>query len=268
MKIVAAETGWAASRQSLFWTTNDGAQWTDTTPRLAHKSQTILSVAFLDSSNGWVLMSCADRRNRNADDTCFEFANTNDSGKSWAIMHPKVVDPDPESGFSGAADLSFFDTLHGWAILKVNRSTAVSFGVTPRTEDGGKTWSSIQQPPIAESPRFTSANVGWLAGGPNHELYVSRNAGNSWETVSLPEPSGIGMTHGTDYDLPTFTNREHGFLPVRYEVGPEIGPDLSTLVLDSTRDEGRTWKQTAVLPKLPIAMLLEWYSPVSWPRVL
>jgi hypothetical protein len=73
MKLLTADTGWAATNKKLFWTTNGGARWSDITPRLEHKQQAISSVFFLDSSTGWVLLSCSDGRDLIADDVCFEF---------------------------------------------------------------------------------------------------------------------------------------------------------------------------------------------------
>jgi photosystem II stability/assembly factor-like uncharacterized protein len=172
-----------------------------------------------------VLLNCADHRSedldprKDPDDTCFEVASTASAGEAWSFSYPKALDPDPEAGFSGRSYLSFADQLHGWMILKVSRSTAVSFGVMLATEDGGKTWKQLRQPPIAEPFRFETARGGWLAGGPNHELYVTRDAGNSWQAVSLQKPSQVGPDRGTVYDLPVFENARNGFLPVRFKMG-------------------------------------------------
>jgi photosystem II stability/assembly factor-like uncharacterized protein len=248
MKLLNAQTGWAATNDRLFWTTNGGAQWMDITPRLAHKWQSLSSVFFLDASTGWVLMRCADRINEVADDTCFEIASTTNSGGSWSVVHPKIVDPDPESGLSENGYINFADPLHGWTILKVNRSTAVSFGIMFSTQDGGRTWEQLPEPPIAESFRFVSPVKGWIAGGPNLDLYVTNDAGNSWRLVSVPKPNQVGPVRGVVYDLPVFSREGRGFLPVKYKVGSELGPPLVTLALFTTNDNGSTWELDQILP--------------------
>jgi probable HAF family extracellular repeat protein len=250
MKLLTAQIGWAATNDHLFWTTDDGAHWKDITPKLNHKWQAISSVFFLDASTGWVLLNCADRRDKTFDDTCFEVASTADAGNNWSVAHPKIADPDPEAGFSGRTCLDFADSLHGWAIFKISRSVAVSSGTMLKTEDGGKTWRSLPAPPIADHFRFVTAKDGWLAGGPDSALYVTHDSGESWGSVSVPVPESVGPDHGFAYDLPIFEDEHRGFLPVRYEVGPEPGPDRSTLVLFATRDAGRTWTADRILSGL------------------
>src|SRR5216684_7615817 len=114
MKLLTPDVGWAATSQKLFWTIDAGAHWKDITPKLNHKRQMLSSVFFLDASTGWVLLNCGDDRDPKIDDVCFEFASTNDSGQSWSIGHPKIVDPVPQSviiedgqGFSGTTFLDF-----------------------------------------------------------------------------------------------------------------------------------------------------------------
>lgn len=228
MKLLTPEVGWAATAQKLFWTTNGGAQWKDITPKLKHEEQGISSVFFLDSSTGWVLLRCGD-------DTCFEFASTTDAGQSWSIVHPKISDPSqhPEdgSGFSLGTFLDFADSQHGWAILKRGTSTSFSSGVMLRTVDGGHTWTQLGGVlPIAEHFHFVTSKVGWMAGGSEHDLYVTHDAANSWQKVeSLPDMGD---------DLPVFESERRGLLPV------------GNIVL-ATEDGGKTWKQDRELTGAP-----------------
>ena len=248
MKLLGAGVGWAASTDQLFWTGSYGREWKNITPKTAHKSQLLASVFFLDSNTGWVLINCADG-NRKLDDTCFEVASTPDGGENWSIVHPQIVDPDPEAGFSGRAFINFADSLHGWVVLKVARSLAVSFGVMLATDDGGKTWKSLPTPPIAEDFRFVDQHNGWMAGGPGRELYATRDGGQSWRSVSLPAP-GVAQIRGADYDLPTVAGSKM-FLPVRYEVSDGVISSSSTLALFSSLDLGSSWKLDRTLTGLP-----------------
>jgi photosystem II stability/assembly factor-like uncharacterized protein len=46
MKLLTTDTGWAASKSKLFWTTDGGASWKDITPKLNHEEQQVSSVFF------------------------------------------------------------------------------------------------------------------------------------------------------------------------------------------------------------------------------
>jgi photosystem II stability/assembly factor-like uncharacterized protein len=248
MKLLAPRVGWAATSESLFWTTDGGAHWKDITPRLNHKWQAVSSVYFLDASTGWVLLNCADRRNEKLDDTCFEVASTSDGGGNWSVVHPKIVDPDPESGFSGRSFLDFADAIHGWMILKISKSVAASSGVMFTTEDGGRTWKGLASPPIADRFHFVTSKDGWLAGGPDLQLYATRDGGESWRPVKLKLAAQLDSNSGYSYDLPSFTDSKHGFLAVTVS---GVMASKASVILFSTDDGGRSWKPSATLGDLP-----------------
>ena len=248
MKLLTTDAGWAATNKKLFWTADGGASWRDITPKLNHEEQQVSSVFFLDSSVGWVLMHCGDNlfpsadpltlksdRDLRRDDTCFEFASTSDGGGSWSIVHPKIVDPSdhPEdgSGFSLGTFLDFADRQHGWAILKRGTNVLFSSGVMLRTIDGGRTWTQLKSvPPMAEHFRFTGPKVGWMAGGPTHDLYVTHDGADSWLKVeSLPDMGD---------SLPVFENENRGLMPAGN-------------ILLGTDTGGRTWKQVRALTGIP-----------------
>lgn len=256
MKLLTPTVGWAATNMRLYWTTDGGGQWKDITPKLEHKFQAVSSVFFLDPSTGWVLLNCGDQRDPKIDDVCFEFASTIDAGESWSVVHPKILDPVANSsdiegglGFSGSAFLDFADSQHGWAILKKSHNVNASFGVTLRTIDGGRTWTQLAKGgiPMAEHFHFVTAKDGWVAGGPNDELYVTRDAGDTWTLVSPHAPPEAKVSGGSapGYELPVFQNPDDGFLMVGYSDGSNFA-----LILFSSRDVGQTWKFEKVLPSV------------------
>ena len=279
MKLLTADVGWASNGQTLFWTTDGGKHWKDITPKLAHKWQAVSSVSFLDTSTGWALLNCADHRDPKIDDVCFEFASTTDAGESWSVVHPKVVDPIPQTdfddwtGFSGTTFLNFSDSEHGWAILKRSGNTAVSSGVMLRTTDGGKTWTQTPKDtlPMADHFHFVTAKDGWIAGGPDQTLYATHDAGATWRRVAVKPPAEVkvGMWPPTqngiwpDYQLPVFEDAKRGFLIGSYWNGTK-----STSVLFSTNDLGSTWKFDKVLPDIngAIAIFRGTLFAVSTPR--
>jgi len=258
MKLLTPDVGWAATSKTLFWTTDNGAHWADVTPKPKHKRQMVSSVFFLNASTGWVLLHCGDDRDILVDEGCWELAATSDAGESWSVTHEKIAVPfsrehlEESTGFSGKSWLSFPDPQHGWEILDIATNSAnPSAGEMLRTVDGGKTWVPVRDIPTSDHFLFTTATDGWIAGGKDQELFVTHDAGDSWQKVSLPKPSGVGPDLGINIDPPVFESERHGFLPVRYAVGPLLGPDLSTVVLFATDDGGRSWKYDRTLARVP-----------------
>lgn len=253
MKLLTSNVGWVSTNKYLFWTVDAGKHFKDVTPKSGHKRQIVSSVFFRDESIGWVLLKCADDQDALADDVCFEFASTTNAGGSWSLVHPKIVDPgrdqsnieDGVGTYSGTTFLDFADAHHGWAILKKSYNTSRSVGEMLRTVDGGKTWKQLSgnTPPIAEPFRFISPSTGWIAGGPDLELYVTRDAGDSWRKVSLPAPPGVSNDFWVVSNLPVFEGERRGFLWTQYPTGPPSDPNQSILVLFATDDGGSTWKQ-------------------------
>jgi photosystem II stability/assembly factor-like uncharacterized protein len=257
MKLLTPDIGWASTSQKLFWTADAGAHWKDITPKLHHKWQMVSSVFFIDSSSGWVVLKCADRTNNAADDPCFEVASTTNAGETWSVVHPKIVDPDPDSGFSEQAYLDFADKNRGWMILKISKNVAVSSGVMMRTEDGGKTWKQMPAPPIADQLRFINAEDGWMAGGPDQELYSTHDAGTSWQRVELNAPQSVSSDLSPVCDLPVFEARQ-GYLAVAYESSVSLA---ASIVLFRTDDGGKTWHPAQNTTAVPI---IRPWSPIPW----
>jgi photosystem II stability/assembly factor-like uncharacterized protein len=258
MKLLTTNVGWAATNKKLFWTADGGAQWKDITPKINHKRQMISSVFFLNVSTGWVLLNCGDDRDVLADEGCLDLASTSDSGETWSTVHEKFSVPfskeylEDSTGFSGRSWLQFIDSQHGWELLDIATNSAnPSRGEMLRTVDGGKTWAPTKDLPTSDHFLFTTTTDGWIAGGKDQEIFATHDAGDSWQKVPLPKPSTVGPDTGIDYGLPVFENERHGFLPIRYAVGPLLGPDLSTVVLFVTDDKGRSWKQDRTLARVP-----------------
>src|ERR1700722_16028248 len=130
MKLLTADTGWAATRNTLFWTADGGASWRDITPKLNHKHQILSSVFFLDVSTGRALLSCSDDRDIAANNSCFALASTADAEETWSVAQEKIAHAfsreqlDDGYGFSGRSWLDFVDSQHGWEILEIATNSA------------------------------------------------------------------------------------------------------------------------------------------------
>ena len=258
MKLLTDNVGWAATDNRVFWTTDNGANWKDITPKFKHQVQMVSSVFFLDTSTGWVLMKCADDKDNVADEGCWEVAATSDAGQSWEVLHENITVPfsreQVEEGhnFSGISWLEFIDPQHGWEILDIATNSAnPSAGEMLRTVDGGKTWMPTKGAPTSDHFHFVSTTDGWIAGGKDHELYATHDSGDSWNKVLLPSPASTEPNLGVDFGLPLFEGTRRGYIPAEYSVGPVVGPYLTTIVLFVTDDGGQSWKQDRILPRLP-----------------
>jgi photosystem II stability/assembly factor-like uncharacterized protein len=242
MKLLTPNVGWAATNQKLFWTTDGGAEWKDITPK-AKAQRTIASVFFLDAANGWALLSYSGKEDptTSISEALFDLATTGDSGASWSVQHLDVPDPDLSRGLSGEAWLDFVDSQHGWLMVRMNGSTAVSIGVLRATDDGGKTWKSLGVP-AAGPIRFVTPTDGWLEGGPTEDVtqgvYVTRDGGRNWTLITLKAPAEVLPKAYPTYQLPQFVDKDSGFLLVTFSEPNDESPKLA---LFTTKDGGRTW---------------------------
>jgi photosystem II stability/assembly factor-like uncharacterized protein len=107
---------------------------------------------------------------------------SDDAGKTWNEPHPRIRS-------AGLDQIQFFDAQHGW-ISGANLQTAPRDPFFLISTDGGATW---RQQPIFEETRvaaieryrFLSPSVGSLLidatlDNGKHELYQTRNGGESW----------------------------------------------------------------------------------------
>ena len=258
MKLLTADVGWAATDKKLFWTTDNGAHWKNITPTLNHKHQTVSSVFFLDASKGWVLLSCGDDRDTLADEGCWALASTINAGGTWLVQQEKVPVPfsreylRDSTGFSGRSWLQFIDPQHGWEVLEIATHSGIPrAGQMLRTVDGGETWVKTKELPFPDHFRFVTSGNGWVAGGDDGDLVATQDAGDTWQKVSLPDPDGLGQHLGGYYGLPVFETDRAGFTWVQYTTGPSEGPNEEVLILLSSDDRGKTWRERGRLSGLP-----------------
>jgi hypothetical protein len=248
MKLLTSQVGWVANERHLFWTTTAGESWKEITPKMS-STQIVGGVFFLNTSNGWVLLSYSDQK----DEQQFEIASTTNAGETWSTS-PIILPWDRYAeDFSGGGTIYFVDYLHGWANLDI-LSASLSPARLLYTEDGGKTWNAtLDDPGRAGSFCFFGKSDGILAGGPQStELWITHDASTIWRQSTLMAPQAAYAGFPT-YGHPVCQDSKHGFLPVTYT--PTMYPNhesFSTiLVLFETNDAGRNWKVDRILPSLP-----------------
>jgi photosystem II stability/assembly factor-like uncharacterized protein len=236
MQLFAPSTGWALGNGRLFWTVDNGKEWTDITPNRA--GARIADVFFRDEINGSVLLD-SDAGN---DVIRVDLAATSDGGRTWfysAIPIPKEIS---DELIPGGGWVDFADSQHGWVLFQRHTSSAFSIGRLFQTQDGGATWRELPQTPLAARPIFVSPTDGWLAGGPGN-MYRTRDGGKTWQGADLEEPSAPSGIVLRAYGALHFTDAKHESVPVTFS--PMSGP--STMILFTTSDGGSTWKAAQVL---------------------
>jgi photosystem II stability/assembly factor-like uncharacterized protein len=255
--VVSAGNGWLVQNQNkgasggdhLFWTGDDGNNWSDITPHESAAGQ-IAAVFFLDASHGWALLAVKHEPNsQQADDlitdiSAFDVASTADGGVSWTIKRlaslPKGV------GWFPAGQLFFLDATHGWLNIESPVPHWGGTGALLTTSDGGQTWLLTSKNTAYGSLRFTDLQNGWMAGGPGDQyLYATNDGGRHWKEAGVPPPSTISELFENvvaQYVLPLFKDKQHGFLSVEYSGEGKSGEGISIQALFSTGDSGNSWR--------------------------
>lgn len=176
--------------------------------------------------------------------------HTTDGGQAWTSAQvPTFGTGFPYSGPVLPVAFSFSDTGHGWLMVQPEHGMSSEPGELLSTTDGGRAWTRVADTygpggkrgnlPFGGKIGFINATTGWLAGGLattiDDLLYVTHDAGRTWEPVHLPVPPGHTQQQMV-VAPPTFSGTE-GVLPVWFQ-----GRAATYLYLSS--DGGATWRYT------------------------
>ena len=252
MKLLAPGVGWAEREQRLYWTTDNGANWTDITPPITG----IADIFFLDTHRGWATI----KRDGppSSDEIQIDLASTADAGATWSATHVTLplkdyrLSSDDLSDYKGGP-IAFVDPLHGWMGVELGGLSMNSWwNFLLVTSDGGRTWRPAPEPPILKraDALLVTPNDGWMTGDQDFfrdKLYVTRDGAKSWKEVSLTAPKEILPADQPAYDLPVFGDSKHGFVAVTYSGGERV---KSAAVLFATVDGGRSWNADRILKNL------------------
>jgi photosystem II stability/assembly factor-like uncharacterized protein len=195
--LLAPGAGIVITRSRLLLTEDNGFSWSDRTPPVAGAPE-ILDVQFRDTQAGWLLFSTPERSIR--------LGTTTDGGRHWKVSSVRSLAKNEWEAFSGIASLSFVDDRHGWVMLRSVSSSNFSVGSLLATSDGGLTWNALPDPPAGDPIVFVTAADGWMVRGPAYaDLYVTRDAGQTWQAIAIHQ-GGDARMKAFRYDLPRFAD--------------------------------------------------------------
>jgi hypothetical protein len=233
---------WLITDQGMYRSTHNGQNW-QLNPSLPTR-MAIRKLFFLDERLGWLIASPNGEK--------YALFSTSDGGKSWLKSTSLPIDPgwSPES-------LQFSGAKYGWIALKKLTGGNFDIGGLLYTTDNGMSWQKLDMP-IGDAVRFTTTEIGWVAGGVGgNELYQTLDGGRTWKLVSLPLPKGSRIA----VSLPVFTDPLDGVLPVIF-----LDPEETQLVIYSTRDGGITWLWSYSASYIPDGLTSVYFSTplVGW----
>jgi hypothetical protein len=168
---------------------------------------------------------------------------TSDGGASWVKR--------PSPAFH-AEDAFFLDGTTGWAVAYAGLTGETLYA----TADEGRTWTHVGDLPRSQPMStvfgvgayrvtFTDSSTGWYVG--SGQLFSTRDAGLSWQSVVLAAPAAVaGWTVAPTQ--PEFSGR-HGTLAIGYR-NPG-GADNATpthVYFYASNDGGQTWTDARPAP--------------------
>jgi photosystem II stability/assembly factor-like uncharacterized protein len=172
IQLLSPSTGWVLQGNHLLWTADNGLTWQNISP-LTNQND-ILGVHFINPDQGWLVGRQASEYGA----ISLSIYQTHDAGSTWS--------ENPVSNYSTtdaweleSSTIDFLDDERGWIALKLHSGSNFSFGRLLATEDGGRTWQE-RELPLGEPVVFQDALRGWIAGGPQDQVYFTEDGGESW----------------------------------------------------------------------------------------
>ena len=166
IQMVGPRLGWAGGWHAIY-STSDGTHWT----REYTSSEEFFGVDFISSSTGWAV-------------GVSRLLGTTDGGRSW---HKLGEAPKP------IRSVHFASANSGWGIAGGDAEPGQKWpgaaAIVITTDDGGRTWRTLQAPIDPQSVCFSDGTRGWLATG-SGTVYSSQDSGRNW-TRSLQMTSPL-----------------------------------------------------------------------------
>jgi len=187
-QFVDMNNGWARGSRVLYHTSNAGATWNVSDPKLAEDSY-ITSFFFVDANHGWITVIHKDDTKKYTRGYSSSIMSTNDGGNTWSeqsLFHDEVK----------LRHVSFVDVNKGIAvggIVDQKNQAEVIFAVS--TNDGGKTWNDIAEhiKPAIKTPYLAGNDSGdkiyWSSSShvflltARDRVLASDDSGETWKSI-------------------------------------------------------------------------------------
>jgi photosystem II stability/assembly factor-like uncharacterized protein len=263
--MIDANIGWAIGGlvnvgDHVLRTSDGGTTWTDLTPPeevAASDDNKTATGYFQDAQTAWVLFS----NTSGITPTKSIVWRTQDGGTTWQASQPLDLTNLAEYYLPG--NLQFIDGQSGWLLVHIGAGMNHDYILLYRSQDGGESWSLIQDPYNDTSSimsctktnmLFTDSSHGWLTGdchgvAPWVLLYKSSDGGLTWERITLPDPTSAAglftdqLAACGSYD-PFFFSNDQGHLGVNCAFY-DHDPVTYQYFVYTTQDGGSTWTSSA-----------------------
>jgi photosystem II stability/assembly factor-like uncharacterized protein len=244
LRMVSPTAGWAVvvgrSKSLVVRTDDAGQHWRDISP-----TAQLLPTATLawDTNIAWVAYS--------SPSGAFVY-RTIDGGRTWERSSRLPTDRQPFGW------LDFIDRTHGWFVAITGAALGRETSQVFRTTDAGANWALMSESQLSEigpstpgslptcdltGALFLNATTGWVAGtcnGPGPALWITRDAGRTWQQQPLP----VSGSYQSAY-APTFFSAIDGAVVVQ---------NASTTAIYTTGDGGQRWTLRSTLPSPDIGV--------------
>jgi photosystem II stability/assembly factor-like uncharacterized protein len=249
--MISATIGWAEAllppttpgpvvARLILRTTDGGQHWRDVTPPgLTPQVQGGVPTEYLDQDNAWVMGLLAPGQ--------IGVMRTTDAGTHWQESVIRDANVQYQLSNTGSAQLRFVDANHGWLFVSYGHNGDEA-GALYRTVDGGRQWSVVSKTDPNKGSgtaipwqgfktgiTFVDQKDGWLtatAFSTKPLLYVTRDAGMSWNPVPYPDLPAVDLAGGHAVTRPRFFSPTSGVFEVL----------AGHSVVYTTTDSGASWR--------------------------
>ncbi len=185
-QLVAEGQGWVQIAGQIFWTNNNGANWTEITPQLNGQ---VISLTFLNSQTGFLVSQELTLQQ----EMRYWLYTTLDQGSTWSreeIVSLPIRDP---LAIAAKVSAFFLDDQTGWIVFKQATSSNFNIGAIYHTNDGGQTWQTSPAP-LGEPVTFRNPQLGFISRWRScSEHFPDPDGGSTWTQTPLSD--GIRHRH-------------------------------------------------------------------------
>lgn len=248
--MTSSKIGWGTGRNTLWYTTNEGAGWKEVTPNGLKTSANLqIKLYGLGDKQAWAAVSDPSTVNNPV-----LIYHTSNAGSSWTRQNMND-DGEPMS-------LHFRDQSHGWVALMQGAAAGSERETIYQTSNGGSMWTRVSTTNDVKGGSlpfggdktgvsFIDSKHAFAAGfspvNGHVYLFQSKNDGQTWAPLNLSVPSQLKNQEFTSYP-PLFFDHNNGILPVQSNAGfiayrTTDGGDkwTPTTALDSSNDQVMEW---------------------------